>query len=270
MIGVTILLASLELSKMLETKGFITISFAILAILSNIIAASSAIFMIISSLIYIIIPIIYFYFANKEKGIIKYQIFFNGLGILAVLIGATIRSSDLYPQFPNIVRLFENTLLIPFEILPYALIYIGLLLMVVFEVNFMAKSQWLEKIESLYLITLSGNIIVQKIFGKEEKVFENLPENDEKFKKLLDEISKNKKMGKLDIDDKKVIVEYGKRLIGVIIANARSKTISKKLREFIKDVEQLFRDVLPKWDQSNLKIFNPIYVLLNRYFSKPV
>ncbi|MHA1298660.1 MAG: hypothetical protein ACTSO9_04355 [Candidatus Helarchaeota archaeon] len=267
MIGVTFLLASLELSKMLETRGFLTISFAISTILINIIAASSGIVTIISSLIHIIIPVIYFYFAIEEKGIVKYQIFFNGLGILFILLGSTLRPSDIRPLFPNAIRLFEDIFPVPFEIVPYALAYLGLLLIMIFDIDFMTKIRWPEKIRSVYLISNSGTLILERYFKDEKIPFEELPKMGLDTNKILKIKTKWMMPTRVDIGDKKIFIEHGAYLTGILIADEKYRVLSKKLSEYIKDVEELFRDILPKWDGTNLKLFEPAKVLINRHLT---
>ncbi|MHA1377018.1 MAG: hypothetical protein ACTSRG_01425 [Candidatus Helarchaeota archaeon] len=276
--GVTFLLASLEVSKMLETKGIVTATFAIFTIIINIVAASSRVVTLISSLIHIIIPIIYFYFAIKEKGIVKYQIFFNGLGILIILIGSTLRPSDIRAIFPNVARTLENIFQIPFEIFLFAMIYLGLLLIMIFDIDFEIKLQWAEKIRSVYLITHSKNIILEKNLKGELISLQDLEANGMDVNGLIEKLDEDiiSKFDKFDIlrryyhsrfGDKEIYSVQGEHLIGILVADEGLRLLPHKLGEFVKDVEDLFKDILPKWDGTDFKIFKPAYILLNRHLS---
>ncbi|MFX1449257.1 MAG: hypothetical protein ACFFCM_00360 [Promethearchaeota archaeon] len=267
MIGVTSLIATFEISKILKTKGFVTLSFVIVTIISNIIAPMSIIIMFISGIMHIIASTVYFYFTIKEKGIIRYQAFFTGLGILAVLIGSTIRPSDIKTIFPNLVQVFRANITLPIEIYPFILLYVGLLLMVVFQVNFIIKLQWMKQIRSIYLITPSGTPLLEKHYDDKQSVHIRVPDKSLDVKNILNNIDSQKKIEKMDFNGLKILFGYGKQIIGVLIANQELKILSKKLKEYIEDFEDLFRDVLLKWEKVNLEIFKPAYVLINRHFS---
>ncbi|NVM01955.1 MAG: hypothetical protein HWN67_06445 [Candidatus Helarchaeota archaeon] len=267
MIGVTSLFATFEISKILNSKGFITLSFVIVTIISNIIAPMSIIIMFISGIMHVIASAVYFYFAIKEKGLIRYQAFFTGLGILAVLIGATLRPSDIKTIFPNLVQIFQANIIFPVEIYPFFLIYAGLLLMVVFQVNFIIRLQWMKQIKSVYLITHSGTPLLEKYFDDKKLPPKSSPDKSIDIKNILNKIDIEKKVEKMDCDGLKIILGYGDRIIGVLVVNEALMILSKKLKEYIKDFEELFRDVLPKLENVNLEIFKPAYVLLNRHFS---
>jgi hypothetical protein len=266
MIGVTSLIATFEISKILKSKGFVTISFIIVTIISNIIAPMSIIIMFISGIMHVIASTVYFYFAIKEKGIIRYQAFFTGLGIFAVLIGSTIRPSDIKTIFPNLVQFFQANIILPIEIYPFFLIYAGLLLMVIFQVNFIIKLQWMKQIRSVYLLTPSGISLIEKHYEDKTPTKYSQDKNID-IRNILDKIDKEKKIEKLDLNNLKILLGYGDGFIGVLVVNEALMILSKKLKAFIKDFESLFRDILPKLENANLEIFKPAYVLLNRQFS---
>jgi hypothetical protein len=267
MIGVTSLIATFEISKILKSKGFVTLSFVFVTIISNIIAPMSIIIMFISGIMHVIASTVYFYFAIKEKGIIRYQAFFTGLGILAVLIGATIRPSDIKTIFPNLVQIFQANITLPIETYPFFLIYVGLLLMVIFQVNFIIKLQWMKQIRSVYLLTPSGISLLEKHYEDKQLPTKNSEDKSIDIKNILDKIVKEKKIEKMDLNGSKILLGYGDRIIGVLIVNKALMILSKKLKDYIKDFEDLFRDILPKLENVNLEIFKPAYVLLNRHFS---
>ena len=267
LIGATTLIASFELSKILKTKGYLTLTFVITSVISNLVAPISIIFVFISSIMHIIASAVFFYIAIREKSIIRYQAFITGLGIIMILFGSTIRPSDLRTQFPNIVQLLEQNLTVPIEIFPYILIYFGIVFILAFEVNFIIQLQWMHQIRSIYLITPSGTSILEKNF-----IDEHIPQKESLTKNvivenILNELKMKKNIEKLNYEGLNILLGYGKQTIGIILTNEPLQIISKKLKAFIKDFEQLFQNILLKWDKTNVEIFKPAYVLINRYFT---
>jgi len=71
---------------------------------------------------------------------------------------------------------------------------------------------------------------------------------------------------KLEFDRFKIVMKEGKMIrVGIIIAKIDEDWMNEKLREFIEEVEQQFKDELLNWN-GNTNIFRPIKEIFNRIF----
>lgn len=204
--------------------------------------------------ILLIIPPLYQFnkWLKKAGGYIKKYTQFVIITIPLVILGLTIGSTWM---------------ILPVEtgwyvkIIGHVMVLSGFVLfaMALMSVPSFAEFGWEEKIQHLYIITTGGLCIYQYLFTE----LKELEADAELFGggltgviMIVQEMTQSEKKLKIIRQEKRnLLLDYGRYITAVIIAEEDLKIIHEKLEQFTKKFEEKFENVLKSWD-GNLEAFS--------------
>ncbi len=247
---------------------FFTLSLVILLILYIIFYFVDNVLIIIDSIIFLSLIYLFFIFffiefnkKTKLEGNIIKNLMLTFLPFLLLLIGIFLTSDYSI----DLVQ-------IPFRLIGSILQLIGVIFFALFFLKFPAFSEfeWQDKIEEVFLINANGACIfyksyVQKIdLLSEHLITSAISSVNIMLKEILNpgsrEVTVIKKKGKI------IHIFPSDLITGVIFSKKESKVIDLYMNRLILKVEQVYKNVLNKWD-GDLNIFNPISDIYKEIFS---
>ncbi len=255
--------------RLVKIKKFFTTLFSLLSVMFliiffidfNITGFVCIIFWFIFMLFFIIYIIDFVKKAEKNtklwKSVLKYLISF-----FIIPIGFFLTTDVLINALGILSRLIGSLM----QILSFsAIFYIFVKLPSLSEIN------WLEKVEEVYIINKEGFCLFYKSFMNTViKMDKHLISGAlTTINIMLNELTSSKDIGTSIIrkENKVVSIYSGSLLTGVIISENKLANIELYLRELILHLEQLYYNVIKKWD-GDLEIFSPIGDIIDEIFSK--
>ncbi|MHA1297987.1 MAG: hypothetical protein ACTSO9_00930 [Candidatus Helarchaeota archaeon] len=171
--------------------------------------------------------------------------------------------------YGGVSDIITNTFGVGIRLLGDILIFSGMFFVNLFFMSLPALREfdWVDKIRDLYVMHDSGRCIYEYNFKEEEthtssKVYPQLIAGGltsitQAIAKLLES---EEHLEVLDKGDVKLLFEYGKNVINVLIVDEVFETIKIKLKNFTKEIEHLYQDILPTWDGeiSHFKLLGSI------------
>ncbi len=198
------------------------------------------------------------YYIKRHLGSFKIEFLKFCIGVLLLVIGYQLTLSSAIRAFGLSVRLFGDIL---------QLIALFLLFLFFISIPSFSEFDWQEKIISVFIMYKSGLFIYKKDFR------ENIDSIDDSIttgtitvlKMMLDNVSKKEDISVIEKQDKIIIIQPGRYIIGAIICDEKLNSIQILLNKFIEKIETIYSHVLASWN-GNLDVFKPIEDIVKEIF----
>jgi len=134
-----------------------------------------------------------------------------------------------------------------------------------------SEKSWWEKLQRLYLFTRDKGIVIH------DHTFKSMVTDEPSFvsggflglSNLIQEITQKKSQIKIiEQEGISIILESGKHLTGVLIADENLRTIRNKLIEFIKEIETFYKEELEE-EEINTNHFTKVEKFTLKIFERP-
>lgn len=135
------------------------------------------------------------------------------------------------------------------------------------SIPLLSEYDWLDKIESIYIVHTSGLPLFSKSFREgEDKIFDNIiPGALTSIQMMLNEFTQSKETSIIKKGEYQIILYPYGLIAGLIITKQDLESLRTLLKLFVKKVHSLYAEILPKWNQ-NLSIFKPIEGIYKNVF----
>jgi hypothetical protein len=244
-------------------SGIIAIAIGFLIINAFLLIITPTYITIITWLIFIILVVVYIRKFTSIMSADKWRLNVYSLvfGTILVVLGFAANADLAVAFFGGLWMRCLGDFFIITGVLLVSVLFIG--------VPSISEFIWFEKIKILNIIYQNGISIAHYQFRKEKE--------DDNGKKPLDEllvagglasisqvisniIQSEKHLETVDHGDVKLLFDYGKYLINVLVVDEVLETLRDKLKKFTKLVEFLYEDHLSRWDGdlTQFSLLDPI------------
>lgn len=128
-----------------------------------------------------------------------------------------------------------------------------------YKLPVMEDYDWMDYVESIFLIDDAGAPIFYKIIQSEANIpHQNLVSSAIKsINIMLEQVTNYKGISIIKKENNTTIIYPGEYITGVIFCSKKLESINKLLKNLVERVENLYEKILPSWD-GDLEIFSPI------------
>jgi hypothetical protein len=209
---------------------------------------------------FLLIPLfLYWIFIKPSSGFLRQRIILATLGIFMVGIGIFFRFSFLSESVGDFMYPLGTMIAI-----------IGLCL---FGYGFAAFStftdlNWKEKLREIFIIKPNGICVYAYSFEQNRSIADSdlIAGGFSGIQSLLSEIvHTSETLQLIDYQNVKIMLERGKYHMFILIIKEQSSIIRYKLKVFIQEFYEFFKDVVEIWD-NNVDIFKPTGTLIQKIF----
>ncbi|HUX98343.1 MAG TPA: hypothetical protein VMV49_02200, partial [Candidatus Deferrimicrobium sp.] len=242
-------------SIILIALGFLIVNAFLSIIMSTVIT-------IITWLLFIIIAIIYIRkFTSISADKWRINVYSLVFGTILVFLGFGASTDISVEVFGGLWMRSLGDFFVIAGILLVSILFVG--------VPSLSEFIWFDKIKILNVIHQNGISIAHYQFRKEKEVDDGKKPLDElliagglaSISQVISNIIKSEKhLDTVDHGDVKLLFDYGKYLINVLVVDEVLETLRDKLKKFTKLVEFLYEDHLVRWDGdlSQFSLLDPI------------
>ncbi|MFX0138525.1 MAG: hypothetical protein ACFFDN_33085, partial [Candidatus Hodarchaeota archaeon] len=192
----------------------------------------------------------------------KFKLYTLGLftGIMLIFIGIMGQSDFAAEFFGYYIRVYADLLII-----------LGLCSMAVFfyVIPSLSEIDWYDKLKGILVTTKEGICLYNENFIKRKSLDDDLlAASLAIIHNLLTEMTKGgKELKTLAKENEYFILDYGKEIVGILIATEELESLKILLREFIRDFEDFYLDTLKSW-KGEVSLFSPTSFLVTKIFKK--
>ena len=208
-------------------------------------------------LVYIKVGISDFY-KKKELGSYSKDLFKFLLGFFASIIGFAFASDLAANLYGREIRVLGDIL----EIIGFIFVFSFFI-----TVPSFSEYDWQEKIELIYVLNKSGQLLFSKEFRDvtENYIKQVIAGTMTSVKLMLEKLTESRGVSIIEQEGKIVIIQPGINFFAVLICDEELVSLKILLSSFISKVETLYRDIIEKW-KGNLEVFEPLESIIKEYF----
>ncbi len=133
-----------------------------------------------------------------------------------------------------------------------------------------SEFEWKDTVEELLIMTKGGVCIYHRYFIDKINHLSDVMISGALIgvNIMLDELTSTKQRGISIIrkKDKTVNIFSANKLVGVLISTEELNTVSYRLKEFIQKIENIYQNLLVKWD-GHIEVFTGLEDLVTEYFT---
>ena len=194
------------------------------------------------------------------KGKLKLYTLGLFLGVVLIFVGIMGQSDFASELFGPYIRVYGDLLIIS-----------GICSMAIFfyVIPSLSEIDWYDKLKGILVTTKEGICLYNENFIKRKSLDDDLlAASLAIIHDLLTEMTKGgKELKTLAKENEYFILEYGKEIVGILIATEELESLKMLLREFIKDFEDFYLDTLKSW-KGEVSLFRPTSYLVTKIFKK--
>ena len=208
-------------------------------------------------LVYIKVGIVDFYKKKELRGYSKDLLKFLS-GFFASVIGFAFASDLAASFYGREIRVLGDIL----EIIGFILVFSFFI-----SVPSFSEYDWQEKIELIYVLHKSGQLLFSKEFRHVSKTYlkQIIAGTMTSVKLMLEKLTESQGVSIIEQEEKIIIIQPGINFFAVLICDEELVSLKILLSSFIAKIETLYRDIIENWN-GNIDVFDPIGSIIKEHF----
>ncbi len=198
------------------------------------------------------------FFKKKELGSYSKDLLKFLIGFFAAAVGFAFASDMAANLFGREIRILGDVL----EIVGFILVFSFFI-----SVPSFSEYDWQEKIELIYLLHKSGQLVFSREFRHITEKYKQqiIGGTIASVKLMLEKLTEAYGISIIEQENKILIILPGNNFIAILISDQKLKSLEILLKNFLEKVETIYREIIGNW-KGDLSIFNPIDNIVKEIF----